>query len=118
MTINLSELGGFLASRHSAAKLRQRILQEIRNGLVELDFSGVQGLSDSFADELFGVLAENYGVGDLFTRLRTINANDAVIQSITRNIRYRLEHNGKWATPSDARRDINQAVVARRAAFA
>lgn len=54
-----TELGTYLSSRRSAGALRQRI--EAGNVPVLIDFSGVQSLSDSFADEFFAVLVQNHG---------------------------------------------------------
>lgn len=54
-----TELGTFLSSRRSAGALRQRV--EAANLPVVIDFSDVQSLSDSFADEFFAVLVQNRG---------------------------------------------------------
>lgn len=54
-----TELGAFLSSRRSAGALRQRV--ETANEPVLIDFTGVQSVSDSFADEFFAVLVQNRG---------------------------------------------------------
>ncbi len=54
-----SELGTFLSSRRSAAALRQRV--ESGNLPILIDLSGVQALSESFADEFFAVLVQDRG---------------------------------------------------------
>lgn len=51
----------FLASRATAAQMRRNIEEIIQNqGSVKIDFLGV-GITQSFADELIGVLAYIHG---------------------------------------------------------
>ncbi|TVQ02712.1 MAG: DUF4325 domain-containing protein [Planctomycetaceae bacterium] len=54
-----TELGMFLSSRQSAGALRRRV--EAANEPVQIDFSVVQSISDTFADEFFAVLVQNRG---------------------------------------------------------
>ncbi|KKK62302.1 hypothetical protein LCGC14_3005680 [marine sediment metagenome] len=56
-------LGTDLSSRGCAAALRTRILQAVESGTprVVIDVTGVRSMSESFADELFAVLAERKG---------------------------------------------------------
>ncbi|HEY1602107.1 MAG TPA: STAS-like domain-containing protein [Pirellulales bacterium] len=56
-----NEIGIDISSRARGAELRAKVEQQIRAGnKVVLDFVGVRTISDSFADELFGVLLEDY----------------------------------------------------------
>jgi anti-sigma regulatory factor (Ser/Thr protein kinase) len=51
------ELGSVLTGRSIGAELRERILAALEAGdVVEVDFEGVEVMSPSFADELFGKL--------------------------------------------------------------
>jgi hypothetical protein len=60
-TLVLCELvGNHLGSRRIAAKLREDLSRE--PGPIALDLAGVEVLGHSFADELFGKLAEEYGL--------------------------------------------------------
>lgn len=55
----------FLASRSNAAQMRQEIERLLHtHGSVTVDFSGV-GVTQSFTDELVGVLAYKYGLPGL-----------------------------------------------------
>jgi hypothetical protein len=81
-----------LASRANAAQFRNEILNCIRSyGVVEMDLGEVQCVSDSFADELFGVLAVKIGIDELVTKVKVLNAKDSVYRTIAINIRNRLK---------------------------
>ena len=80
-----------LASRRSAAVFRSMVESSLRNGSTVLDFSRVESVSESYADELIGVLIEHYTLSWVFSRLQVIGACPAVVHSITQAIRYRLE---------------------------
>lgn len=60
MIFSVKEIVGnfdYLGARHSAELIKARIIPLLACGVhVELDFSGVEGVSHSFADELIGVL--------------------------------------------------------------
>jgi hypothetical protein len=62
-TFNIGRLvGSDISSRDRAAHLRRAILEDHqKSSRVVLDFSGVRTISESFADELFGVLIEEKG---------------------------------------------------------
>jgi anti-anti-sigma regulatory factor len=62
-TVVLSPVGTDLASRRSAAQLRQNI-ESVLNSRKKIvfDLSSVESISESYADELFGVLAFKYGI--------------------------------------------------------
>lgn len=79
-----------LASRHSAAQLRPSIEEALLAGPVELDFSNVVNVSESFADELFGVLVRDLGPERVFAGLRVRRASPDVLHSIVSAIRLRL----------------------------
>ena len=57
------EYGTDLSSRYRAVQLRESIVDASSraSGICEIDFAGVRTLSDSFADELFGVLVSELG---------------------------------------------------------
>lgn len=59
-TIRLHQLGSSLASRARGRELRLQL--ETTGGRCTLDFDGVLSVSESFADEVLGVLVETYGV--------------------------------------------------------
>ena len=79
-----------LASRHSAAVLRESLEQKLSGGGVVLDFSRVESVSESYADELLGVLVIRHGLPGLFENLRLTGARASVAQSLAGAIRQRL----------------------------
>lgn len=85
-----------LASRRGAAKLRADIDAALLQGQVQLDVSAVQSVSESWADELFGVLVVRRSLPWVFARLSLRGANQDVARTIASAIRYRLtrEANG------------------------
>jgi hypothetical protein len=80
-----------LASRTAARGVRVQVEGLLNDGsCVELDLSLVQSVSDSYADELFGVLALGYGL-DVFKKyIKLTSATDYIVKQIARNIHYRL----------------------------
>lgn len=80
-----------LSSRRSGAVLRVAISERLRTGIVELDLANVKTISSSYADELFGVFVQEYGVQELLQKVRFGNARPEVLKSIAAAIRYRLE---------------------------
>ncbi|MEZ5469860.1 MAG: STAS-like domain-containing protein [Lysobacterales bacterium] len=79
-----------LASRHSAAKLRNDIDALLDEGSVVLNFSQVLVVSESYADELIGVLVEQRGLAPLFERLQLRGVRSNVARSIAAAVRQRL----------------------------
>lgn len=81
-----------LASRQAAARLRAAVEERALAGVrVAIDFSTVLSLSESYADELFGVLVARNGLEWFADHLNVRGANPAVFRSIASAIRYRLE---------------------------
>lgn len=89
----LSELGSFLASRRRARELRTELLATIGRKLTRLtvDLEGVQGLSESFADEFFAVMVAQNGVDWFRERVQVVNANPSVRAALLSAIANRLE---------------------------
>ncbi|MEE8451044.1 MAG: STAS-like domain-containing protein [Thermoguttaceae bacterium] len=94
-TIYLShELGTDLSSRARAASIRVRVLKSIDSGqtIITIDLSGIRSLSESFADELFAVLAKTKGDAWFREHLRLNNASNDVRYSILEAIDSRVGH--------------------------
>lgn len=80
-----------LASRHSGAVYRKQIRVFIDSGYnVELRFNNVVSVSESFADEAFGVLAQELGADSLGKRVRIRGASEQVLSGICRAIHDRV----------------------------
>jgi anti-anti-sigma regulatory factor len=79
-TISFDTIG--LASRFTAIEKRELVLSEVNKGnKVIIDLTNVKFLSGSFADELFGVLFEDYGK-DWLRENVTVKFKDPFIQKI------------------------------------
>lgn len=81
-----------LASRFSAAALRARVETALQQGGACLDLSAVRSVSESWADELFGVLVVRHSLPWVFERLDLLGTHPEVAQTIASAIRYRLTH--------------------------
>jgi hypothetical protein len=80
-----------LASRQAAAELRARIEQGVLSGeKISIDLSAVFSISESYADELFGVLALRYGLEWLTDHVVLHNLKPFVFRAIADAIRQRL----------------------------
>ncbi|GAC1030272.1 hypothetical protein thsps21_10990 [Pseudomonas sp. No.21] len=72
-----------LASRNLASKERSALYHKLKDhGQVVIDLTGVESISESFADELFGVLVLEKGFDFVIKHIKIINAADDVLRSI------------------------------------
>lgn len=80
-----------LASRRLAVIERKKIEHYIASGsvLVELDLSEVTSISESYSDELFGVLVIRYGAKSVLQAIKLQNAKKHVLLSIAQVIKRR-----------------------------
>lgn len=84
--------GGDLASRRLAIDERHKIEGYIANNTtVFLDLSNVESISESYSDELFGILAAKNGVSNLLSHLKIENAKTSVLLSIATVIKRRSD---------------------------
>lgn len=111
-----------LASRRSAANLRSSVESCLLQGVAVLDLSQVQSISESYADEFFGVLVDHYSLPWVFSRLKVEGANQAAVRTITQAIRYRLEQaEAREAAKASSQRltlVVRDAVQRHESAFA
>lgn len=85
MILQMKEHGKFLGSRALGERVRTQVLGLLRSApdRVVLDFVGVQGMTQAFADELFRKLIED---GQDVAKLAVSNLNDdmlAVLRYVT-----------------------------------
>ena len=76
---------GFLASRKLAIPHRQHIEKAFLNNdvmKIQIDLSGVESISESYADEIFGVLVQEFGFEDVLNKIQIKNANEYVMENI------------------------------------
>ena len=90
-TINLSLPSSDLASRRLAIIERKKIEKYIqnKNAIVAIDMSNVSSISESYSDELFGVLVIRYGAQNVLNCLKLHNAKKHVLLSIAQVIKRR-----------------------------
>ena len=81
-----------LGSRHAAAKFRLRVEEHALLGeKVVIDLGAVLSISESYADELFGVIVARRGLEWLADHVVFIRTDPAVFHAIVTAIRQRLE---------------------------
>jgi hypothetical protein len=81
-----------LSSRQAAAKLRAQIeTRALAGGRSLLQIGAVLSMSESYADELIGVLAARYGLEWVFSHVAFEAASPGVARAIVAAIRQRLE---------------------------
>ncbi len=91
MTATLKFDSSDLSSRTLARGVRERVEHLLRQGeCVELDLSEVCSISDSYADELFAILANDFGVDVFSSKVRIRSSNDRIFRRIAKNIHTRL----------------------------
>ncbi|MBN1961552.1 MAG: STAS-like domain-containing protein [Deltaproteobacteria bacterium] len=102
-TYYLHKLAHHLASRQRAHTLREDVLEAITRTQqkVRIDLSEVMSVSDSFADEFFGVLAQTYGDKWFQEYIDVTGASDVVRNSIVRAIHTKLRT--RFTTSKSAR---------------
>lgn len=88
----LLDLGRHLASRTRARLLREQVVAVVGSTVekVTVDLEGVLSLSDSFADEFFGVLAIEQGEEWFRQRVEVVNASESVRYAILRVLANRV----------------------------
>lgn len=105
-------LGTDLASRKSAAELRRQVVSHVEGGAkVIIDLSHVASLSESYADELFGVLAEDLGLTEFFDVVSVHGADVWCMKRIAHAIKLRAQKGDSGAVAATLR----TLVVAKRA---
>jgi anti-anti-sigma regulatory factor len=85
--------GTDLSSRRTAAAIRQKILTDINEGFsVVIDLTEVKSISESYADEAFGVIVANHGLNWFIKNIHIESQRDPVIKSIASAINRRLKN--------------------------
>ncbi len=86
--------GPDLASRQTAAAVRCRVLDQAGKGIaVDVDLEGVASVSESYADELFGVLVAVKGLDWLVRNVKVAHASEHVLRTIAVAIDRRIKSN-------------------------
>ncbi|EOY5367852.1 STAS-like domain-containing protein [Cronobacter turicensis] len=86
-TINYKLPSGDLASRRLAITERHKLESHLNSGeRVRLDLSNVLSLSESYSDEIFGVLVVKLGADKVLAGVKIENASPAILKSIAKVI--------------------------------
>lgn len=105
--------GSDLASRVTARNLRFKAEQAIAIGKIAVvDLTNVISISESYADELFAVLVENYGL-EWFSnniKLRCEPNSEHVLLTVATAIRRRLENQDSSAIKAS----VNHLIAAKK----
>lgn len=81
---------GDLASRNQAILQRHKIEVFLnKENFVELDLSGICSISDSYSDEIFGVLVVKFGVSRVLRQIKIRNASPSILRNIAKVIQRR-----------------------------
>lgn len=85
--------GEVLNTRFFGKNLREEIISALSNkSEVVIDFEDVSSMSQSFADESFGKLAENIGLEDFKTKLKIINVKSEIAKLIKYVVMQRIKN--------------------------
>lgn len=80
-----------LASRREAARQRYLVGDAVaHHGKVRIDLRNVLSISDSYADELFGVIVASNGLRWFLDHIEVRNVSDDVLRSIAIAIKRRI----------------------------
>ena len=90
-----SESGGFdfIGSRWGGERIREKMKEELDkdDGSVTLDFTGVDQVTQSFIDEFFGIIVRAFGVEYITNRVKLVNENQSIKDTINFVISYSME---------------------------
>jgi hypothetical protein len=91
MVIKFADIGSSLGTRELGAKVREEILNAITNSQeVTFDMSGVEVVSNSFADECFAKLLLNFELSELKKHTHFKNAEPFVNKVIANAFKGRM----------------------------
>lgn len=86
MLIHLLDLGEPMSTRQMGAEARTKLETALSQAdTVEVDFGGANGMTPSFADEVFGKLMDSIGPDNFRKRISLVNVPDR-IKSLLRSV--------------------------------
>ena len=79
----------FAGSRENGEKVRNEILKRIEDGDgITLDFVGINLITQSFGDEVLGILTRMHGLEFIKNNIRIHNANDEIKSIMNYVVKY------------------------------
>ena len=89
-------VGPDLSTRRAAVPVRLQVEALNAGGSrVVLDFESVEDVTESYADELVGVLVLKHGLAKLHDRAVITNASERVLLTVARAIKHRCDQRGE-----------------------
>lgn len=80
----------YLSSRPFGANVRNEWISMLSNDQkLTVNFKEVESISDSFADELFGIISLQIGESQLFEKIKLSNITESCLQTIAEAIHKR-----------------------------
>jgi len=78
-----------LGSRSYGEIIREEIESAVESGnSVIIDFEGIEGITQSFGDEIVGIFVRNHGVDYIKENISIINANDEIRSVLNFVVKY------------------------------
>ena len=87
--------GSFAGSRKSGEKVREAIqknFQKINNQGTTLDFVDIDMITQSFGDEIIGIMTRVHGVEFIKNNIRLVNHNNEIKDILNYVVRYSKKH--------------------------
>ena len=83
----------FGGSRENGERVREEIIEKLKekNGIT-LDFTGISLITQSFADEIIGILTRMYGIEFIKKNIRINNANSEIKSMLNYVVKYSKKH--------------------------
>jgi len=93
------ENSDFAGSRKSGEKVREDIEIKLKEGRgITLDFSQINMITQSFGDEIIGILTRIKGIDFIKNNIRLVNSNDDIKAILNYVVKYSKKHfNGEAA---------------------
>ena len=91
MVFRLADIASSLGTRQLGAQIREEIECQLSNGgIVSIDFSDMNVISNSFADECFGRLLQKHDISVIKSQISFKNANPFIASVLLNSLRQRM----------------------------
>jgi len=87
--VDFIENSDFAGSRKSGEQVREDIEVKLKDGTgITLDFSKINMITQSFGDEIVGILTRIHGIEFIKTNIRIVNYNDEIKNILNYVVKY------------------------------
>jgi NTP pyrophosphatase (non-canonical NTP hydrolase) len=104
----------FIGTRPSGEKIRAIMEKEFDKGnTVVLDFEGIEGITQSFGDEIIGIYTRYYGKEFIKSHIKAVNYNDEIKEILNWVVSYsnKWHKENKENIPETVNIKLNQAYA-------